>query len=131
MEDSNDQLVLFLNEVTILKNLDHQRIVKFIEYGQAGTLIHPSGHSRHDIAYIVMEYVEHSLFDFCKVMGGMGEEAGKIFLRQLIDVLEHIHGAGVAHRDLKLENVLIDNKLNLKLLDFGLASQKNIGQLHE
>ena len=100
--------------------------MNLIEYGQTGTLVHPNGHIRHDIAYIVMEYVQHSLFDFCKVMGGIGEEAGKVFLHQLLDVLEYVHGEGIAHRDLKLENMLIDNELNVKLLDFGLASQKNI-----
>ena len=63
---------------------------------------------QYDLTYIVMEYVEHSLFDFCTLMGGMGEEVGKFFLNQLINTLEYIHGEGVVHRDMKLENILID-----------------------
>ena len=73
-----------------------------------------------------MEYVQHNLLDFCKTMGAMGEEAGKFFLHQIIDVLDYLHTEGIAHRDIKLENMLVDDELNLKLLDFGLASQRNI-----
>ena len=61
----------------------------------------------------------------------MGEEAGKFFLHQLINVLEYIHNKGIAHRDIKLENILLDSELNLKLLDFGLASQKNFECLRD
>ena len=78
-----------------------------------------------------MEYVQHNLFDFCETMGAMGEEAGKFFIHQIINILEHLQKEGIAHRDFKLENILLDDQLNLKLLDFGLASQKNIECLCE
>jgi len=62
-------------------------------------------------------------------MGGLGEDSAKFFLRQIIDVVGFIHEEHVAHRDIKLENMLLDDEMNLKLLDFGLASQKNIEAL--
>jgi serine/threonine protein kinase len=38
----------------------------------------------------------------------MGEDAGRFFLLQMLDVLEYIQKKGVVHRDLKLENILLD-----------------------
>lgn len=55
-----------------------------------------------------MDYVQQEFFDFCVCMGGMGEEAGKFFLNQFIDSLSYIHNKKIAHRDLKLDNMLID-----------------------
>ena len=62
-------------------------------------------------------------------MGAMGENAGRYFLSQMIDALEYMHKKGVVHRDLKLENILIDDKMNLKIVDFGFATYKTIKKL--
>jgi MAP/microtubule affinity-regulating kinase len=44
----------------------------------------------------------------------------------MLDSLEHLHQNRVAHRDLKLENVIVDREFNLKLVDFGYASYKQV-----
>merc|ERR1712224_707570 len=59
----------------------------------------------------------------------MGEEMGRFFAKQLIDQIEYLNSRNIVHRDIKLENILIDDKMNLKLADFGFATDKDIENL--
>ncbi|XP_078416308.1 hormonally up-regulated neu tumor-associated kinase homolog A [Cetorhinus maximus] len=73
--------------------------------------------------YLVMELctggnLMHKIYDR-KIL----EEAeARQYIRQLTLAVEHLHRAGVVHRDLKIENLLLDEKNNIKLIDFGLSN---------
>jgi serine/threonine protein kinase len=47
----------------------------------------------------------------------------------MIEAIEYMHGKSVVHRDLKLENVLLDSKFNVKIADFGYTAYQNVNQL--
>ncbi|XP_024922263.1 CBL-interacting serine/threonine-protein kinase 1 isoform X2 [Ziziphus jujuba] len=73
--------------------------------------------------YMVLEYVTGGeLFDRIASKGRLTEAQGRKIFQQLIDGVSYCHNKGVFHRDLKLENVLVDSKGNIKISDFGLSA---------
>jgi serine/threonine protein kinase len=55
-------------------------------------------------------------------VGGLGEDAGRYFFKQMVNSIEYMSSMKVSHRDLKLENILVETDLSLKIADFGYAS---------
>mmetsp|Transcript_29773 Transcript_29773/g.73782 ORF Transcript_29773/g.73782 Transcript_29773/m.73782 type:complete len:362 (+) Transcript_29773:574-1659(+) len=98
--------------------LDHPNIIRFIE-----VLLTPTHLA------IVMEYAAGGeLFERICGKGRFGEDEARFFFQQLISGLEYCHHHGVAHRDLKLENTLIDGSPapRLKICDFGYSKHSLI-----
>jgi len=107
--------------------LKHTGIINILECGDQGIVEKPSGRVINNMVYLIMDYVQGGLlFDTCQTLSAMGEDAGRFFALQMLDAMEYMHSNRVAHRDLKLENILIDDKMNLKIADFGFACYKNI-----
>merc|ERR1712196_304873 len=73
--------------------------------------------------YIMMEFMGGSeLFKLVRRVRGLPEEQCAAFFRQIMLGVAYCHGRGVCHRDLKLENVLLDAKNTaVKIADFGFA----------
>ena len=72
-----------------------------------------------------LEYMPHgSLFNFiCVTECGFDDSVARTYFHQLINAIHHCHKMNIIHRDVKLENLLLDSHFNLKLADFGLATQ--------
>ena len=49
------------------------------------------------------------------------ESLAKIFIKQLMNALGYLHEKNIVHRDIKLENILLSNRGEIKLCDFGVA----------
>ena len=76
--------------------------------------------------YIALEYVEGGDFvDHLTTMGFFPERVCRYFSKQLLQVLHYIHSNGIAHRDIKCENILLDSNGNIRLADFGLFAPIN------
>lgn len=130
LQRDTDSIKAVEQEIQILQGLKHQYIVNICGWGSDGKVVKPSGREINNLVYIMLEYIPGGLlFDVCQTLGGMGEQHGKYFLSQMLDVLEYMHGKGVVHRDLKLENILVDDAMNLKVADFGFATFRKVHNL--
>jgi len=63
------------------------------------------------------------LFEICEDLGSLGEDNSRVFFKEMILALENMHKSGISHRDIKLENILVDTNLQVKIADLGFASQ--------
>jgi len=75
------------------------------------------------VSYILMEYAPYGdFFDLVtKHRDDIDEKLARTYFRQLIDGIEYLHSSGVAHLDLKPENLLLGADFNLKIADFDLS----------
>ncbi|XP_021329890.1 hormonally up-regulated neu tumor-associated kinase isoform X1 [Danio rerio] len=77
--------------------------------------------------YLVMELCPGgNLMNYIYENKRLEEREANKYVRQLVMAVEHLHRAGVVHRDLKIENLLLDDHDNLKLIDFGLSNSAGI-----
>ena len=124
-DNTNTRLVE--QEIQVLSALNHENIVQLIDYGSDGEILKCSGRLLTNLVYITLEYIEGGLlFDLCKSGGAFGEDAGRYLFKQLVASMKYMHKLGVVHRDLKIENILFDGEMGLKVADFGFATYRNI-----
>ncbi|XP_013403241.1 hormonally up-regulated neu tumor-associated kinase [Lingula anatina] len=73
--------------------------------------------------YLVTELCQGGdLMDHIVSRGRLSEKEVRLHMRHVVSALDHMHKAGVIHRDLKIENFLLDEKKEIKIIDFGLSN---------
>ena len=108
----HDSLIL---ERKVLLQLDHMFIMKLVK-----TLKDPKR------IYFVLEYVRGmDLFDVIRKMEAVSEVDSQFYTACLIIIFQHLHERDIIYRDLKPENVVVDEEGYLKLIDFGTAKIVN------
>lgn len=109
----------FINEGFAISQLHHPNIINFIEFGYSGA---ESSRS----PYIIMEYFKGmSLGDFMTERSDAKLKEKLYVVRQIAEGLAFIHAKDILHRDIKPGNILIDEKLNAKITDFGICGFPN------
>ena len=76
-----------------------------------------------DRAYLAMEYVEgRPLLSHMRAAGRFGVASGLRFIKEICQALALVHGQGAIHRDLSPDNILVDRRGVVRVVDFGLAT---------
>lgn len=109
---TNEQAERFLREAKSAAQLRHPNIVPLFETGKAGPL-----------HYIASAFIRGETLESLKRRERLPAAATVLIVRQLAEALAYAHGEGIIHRDIKPANVLLDEKGNPHLLDFGLAAR--------
>ena len=75
---------------------------------------------------MALEFIKNgSLLDLLNKNGWLLESEARYYFQQLIDAIEYIHELGYSHRDIKPDNILLDDDFNIKLIDFGFATKSS------
>ena len=113
LSETPEDYELVKQEISILKIVKHKYIVQLYEILQTPQHI-----------YIIMEYCEgKDLMDYILCKHRLSELEALKFFQQLINALFYLHSQNIAHRDVKIDNMLLDKNKNLKLVDFGLSTK--------
>ncbi|CAG9325186.1 SNF1-like_9 [Blepharisma stoltei] len=111
-KDTKPEKSRLMRELTIHQKLRHFNIIRLYEVIETV-----------DKIYMVMEYVPNGDFQmFLNKNGKLDEEKARFYFQQLISAVKFCHKKKVAHRDLKLENLMLDENMNIKISDFGLSN---------
>ena len=101
----------FERESFIIARLNHANIIHVIDRGI----------SREEMPYFVMEYVEGIELSTAVKVGNISHRKKIDIIIQVLKALSYAHNNNVIHRDIKPDNILIDDDCNVKILDFGIA----------
>ena len=103
-------------EISILKKLNHNNIVKFYGYSETNNQL-----------LIKMEYIKYgTLSKWMRGKQKIKEEEASVILSKVLSAVEYMHSMHICHRDLKPENIMFSEENNLssiKIIDFGLSAQ--------
>ncbi|XP_035293950.1 ribosomal protein S6 kinase-related protein isoform X1 [Cricetulus griseus] len=77
--------------------------------------------------FAVCNYCCMDLYSLWSAVGGFPEASIRLFAAELVLVLCYLHDLGIIHRDVKMENILLDERGHLKLTDFGLSRRLSQG----
>jgi serine/threonine protein kinase len=112
----------FIQEGKQLAKFNHPNIVKVLDFIEAN-----------NTAYVVMEYISGQTLKEKVAYGGpLSAEASQKIIESILDAVEVVHNAGMLHRDIKPDNLIIGDDGRVVLIDFGSAraysDEKTIAQ---
>jgi serine/threonine protein kinase len=100
-----------MQEVRILKRFRHPNVVKLFETFE----------SKKHIVVVMELCAGGDLLNYVRKRRRLKEEYAKYIFKQVIEGIAHVHLKGILHRDIKLDNILLDGKGIIKIGDFGVS----------
>ncbi len=114
----SDFKVRFLQEAKQLAKFNHPGIVRVIEFFE-----------ENNTAYLVMEYLKgQTLKELVATNGALNFDESRIIINQLLNAVEVVHNAGMLHRDIKPDNLILTDDARVVLIDFGSAREFTDGK---
>jgi serine/threonine-protein kinase len=111
MQRSPEDLERFKREIRLARKITHRNVLRTYDYGEAD-----------GVYFISMEFVRgYTLSELEQETRELATRAAMGIARQICRGLHAAHEQGIIHRDIKPQNVLIDSKGEVKLMDFGIA----------
>lgn len=105
----------FQREALSATSLTHPHIVNIFDVGEED-----------ELHYLVMEYIDgRTLKKFIQTNGPLRPEQAVHIMKQLVSAIANAHHNGIIHRDIKPQNILMDQNGDVKITDFGIAMALN------
>ena len=113
--ESDEEFVRrFSREAEAASKVSHENIVNMLDVGIDG-----------DMRYIVMEYVDgQTLKEMIRQRGAIHPDTAIRMAIRILAAVDHAHRNGIVHRDIKPQNIMVDNEGRVKVADFGIARLK-------
>ena len=100
-------------EIKIIKKMSHPNVIKLFTTIDTGKQV-----------VLVMEYIgKVSLYQYLKSKSKkrISEQETKKIFRKIISGIQYLHGKRIAHRDIKLDNIMVNESYDVKIIDFGFS----------
>ncbi|KAI9324173.1 kinase-like domain-containing protein, partial [Zopfochytrium polystomum] len=135
----DETLGIVPKEIYLLKHLNHPNIIRFLDafedhlyfllvtelHGGSWSQLRPNSPEDSSSPQALRRRPSSDLFECIELLKSLSEPQARHVFQQLLDVVAHLETFGILHRDIKDENILIDDNFNVKLIDFGSASFAN------
>lgn len=108
-EESSKKKVM--QEVYILSKIRHKNVVSLFETFE----------TKKHILFVIDLCAGGDLLNYVRKRWKLKEDVTKYFFKQIISGLQYIHSKNIIHRDIKLDNLLLDGEGRIKIADFGVS----------
>ena len=114
-----DSMASIKHEYKLLSKLSHPHILKPQSHKKGKS----EGGKYRRLSYSFQQ--NGDLWSLTEKMDGLGENLARVYGLQILSAIDYLHSKRIAHRDLKLDNVIVKDDLDVAIIDFDLAYESS------